>query len=423
MIGRLVQIFKIKDLRNKVLFVLGLLIVFRIAATIPVPGVDLDKVRDFFQNNQLFGMLNLFSGGGMSNISIVMMGVGPYITASIVMQLLTMVIPKLHEWYRDAGEAGRAKFNQITRFLTVPFSLLQAYGLLALFRSQGLVGYLDVFELSKILIITTAGTVFLMWLGELITEKGIGNGISLIIFAGIIAGIPQAIQQIITSYDPSNIPMYIGFLAGAIAIIAGVVFITEAQRNIPISYARRIRGNKVYGGVSSVLPLKVNQAGVMPIIFALSILLFPGVIANFLTTTEVGWLKSGAQWVADLFANQIFYGIFYFILTAFFTYFYTAVTFEPKQVSENLQKSGGFIPGIRPGKTTEGYLGKIVNRITLAGALFLGVVAVLPVAMQQITHSQALVLGGTGLLIVVSVVLETMKQIESQVITREYDKL
>lgn len=417
------KIFRLKDLRRKIVFVLALLLIFRLGASIPVPGVDIGRLQEFFANNQLFGMLNLFSGGGLSNISIVMLGVGPYITASIIMQLLTMIIPRLHEWYKEAGEAGRAKFNQITRVITVPLAALQSYSLIALFQNQGLIEQLDVFQTVTIITLTTAGTVFLMWLGELITEKGIGNGVSMLIFAGIIAGLPTTLQQQVATYDSSKIPLYIGFLLAVIVVVAAVVFITEAQRNIPVSYARMVRGGRSAGGVSTHLPLRVNQAGVMPIIFAVSIILLPGVLANFLTGSDIGWLSDSAQWVAELFQNQIFYGGAYFLLTVFFTYFYTSVVFEPKNVAENLQKNGGFIPGVRPGKATEEYLSKVSSRITMAGALFLGIIAVLPVVVQYFTGTQALVIGGTGLLIVVSVILETMKQLEGQIVNREYEQL
>lgn len=423
-IAHISKVFRLPDVRRKIIVVILLLVVFRLCSSIPVPGVDIERLQQFFDNNQLFGLLNLFSGGGLSNISIVMLGVGPYITASIIMQLLTMIIPRLHEWYREAGDAGRAKFAQYTRILTVPFAALQSYSLLTLFQNQGLINTLDVMSLVTVVLMTTTGTMFLMWLGELITEKGIGNGVSLLIFAGIIAGLPTILQQQIATYNPSNVPIYLGFIAAAIVVVAAVVFITEAQRNIPISYARMVRGSRrSVGGISTHLPLRVNQAGVMPIIFAISIILLPGVLANFLSVTDIGWLKSSAQSVANFFENQTVYGIMYFVLTTLFTFFYTSVVFEPKNVAENLQKNGGFIPGVRPGQATEEYLAKVSSRITLAGALFLGAIAVMPVVIQQFTGTQSLVIGGTGLLIVVSVILETLKQLESQVVNREYEQL
>jgi preprotein translocase subunit SecY len=418
---KLVQIFKIKELRGKILFVLGILIVFRLAANIPVPGVNIDQLRSFFENNQFFGLLNMFSGGGLRNISIVMLGVGPYITASIIMQLLTMIIPRLEQIYKEEGEAGRQKFNMWTRWITVPLAALQTFAMINLFRSQHILGDLTSLQLVTIIVTATAGTVFLMWLGELITEKNIGNGVSIIIFAGIVASLPTSLTQLFVVWDPTKLFTYLGYLVFAILVIAAVVFVTEGQRNIPVSYAKRVRGNRVYGGTSTHLPLRVNQAGVIPIIFAMSIMLFPGMIANFLSNAANPALAHFATVVDGIFKNQWFYGSAYFLLVVLFTYFYTAVTFDPKNIAENLQKQGGFVPGIRPGQATADYLSHTLNRITLSGALFLGAIAVLPFVVQGITHIQKLTIGGTGLLIVVSVVIEIMKQIESQLIMRDYE--
>jgi preprotein translocase subunit SecY len=418
---KLVQIFKIKELRNKILFVLGILVVFRVAANIPVPGVNIDQLRSFFENNQFFGLLNMFSGGGLRNISVVMLGVGPYITASIIMQLLTMIIPRLEQIYKEEGEAGRQKFNMWTRWITVPLAALQTFAMINLFRSQHILGDLTSLQMVTIIVTATAGTVFLMWLGELITEKNIGNGVSIIIFAGIVASLPTSISRLFVIWDPTKLFTYIGFLAFAILVIAAVVFVTEGQRNIPVSYAKRVRGNRVYGGTSTHLPLRVNQAGVIPIIFAMSIMLFPGMIANFLSNASNPALAHFATVVDGIFKNQWFYGSAYFLLVVLFTYFYTAVTFDPKNIAENLQKQGGFVPGIRPGQATADYLSHTLSRITLSGALFLGAIAVLPFAVQGLTHIQSLTIGGTGLLIAVSVVIEIMKQIESQLIMRDYE--
>jgi len=421
MLEKLTQIFKVKELRNKIFFILALLVVFRLIANIPVPGVDQEQLKNFFSNNQLFGLLNLFSGGGLSSISIVMLGVGPYITASIIMQLLTMIIPRLEQIYKEEGEAGRQKFNQWTRWITVPLAAMQTFGMISLFRSQKIIGNLDTFNIFSIIVVAVAGTIFLMWLGELITEKKIGNGVSMIIFAGIVSRLPSSLSRISATYDSSQFFTYIILLVLVIAAIAGVVIVTEGQRNIPVSYAKRIRGNRMYGGTSTHLPLRVNQAGVIPIIFAMSIMLFPGMIAGFLANAANPTVASIARSMGNIFQNQWFYGILYFILVVAFTYFYTAVVFDPHKISESLQKQGGYIPGIRPGKTTSEYLYRIINRITLSGALFLGAIAVLPFIVQGAFNMKSISIGGTGLLIVVSVVIETIKQIEGQLVMRDYE--
>ncbi len=423
---KITQIFRIPDLRRKFLIVFGLIIVFRFAAVIPVPGIPSESLENLFSGNQLFGLLDIFSGGGLSNLSIMMLGVGPYITASIVMQLLTMIIPRLEEMQKEEGEAGRQKINQWTRLLTVPLAALQAFGFINLLQ-RGALSQASVpivftpWELVVTIITVTAGTIFLMWLGELITEQGIGNGISLIIFMGIITRLPQFIIQAWSTFTPDQLFTYIAFLVVFVVVIAGVVIITEGQRSIPVSYAKRVRGNRVFGGVATHLPLRVNQAGVIPIIFALSIMLFPGVIANFLVGVRSAAVSRVAQSVVNMFQDQWFYGVTYFVLVVLFTYFYTSVTFDPNNIAENVQKQGGFIPGIRPGKQTAHFLKYVINRITLTGALFLGLIAVLPLIVQAATGFTTLTIGGTALLIVVSVVLETMKQIESQLTVREYE--
>ena len=419
--NKFILIFKIKELRNKIIFVLALLVVFRIVANIPVPGVDAERLRAFFQSNQLFGLINVFTGGAMSHFSIAMLGLGPYITATIILQLLTMIFPALKEMYQESGPEGRNKFNQYGRILTIPLSILQAYAMTTLLRNQGVIGFLTPLHLVAAIVTITAGAMFLMWIGELITEKGIGNGVSLLIFAGIIARIPADIRQAIVSYNPALLPSYIGFIIVAVLVIAGVVLISEGQRNVPIAYAKRIKGRKVYGGFSSHLPLRVNQAGVIPIIFALSIMLFPGMIAKFLTNVPNHFIANAAQSFGRIFENQFFYGAVYFILVVVFTFFYTAVTFDPKAIADNVQKQGGFVPGIRPGENTATFFSHILNRITLFGALFLGVIAVLPTIIQSATGVASFAIGGTAVLIVVSVVLETMKQIEGQLTMRDYE--
>ncbi len=409
-----------ETLRKRILFVLGALVVFRLLAAIPVPGVSISSLESLLVNNQFLGLFNLFSGGGFSNLSIVMLGVGPYITASIVMQLMTVLIPKLKEMYQEEGDAGRQRFAMYSRYLTVPLAFLQAFGFLLLLQQNGIVGALTPLAFATNVVVIAAGSILLMWIGELITEFGVGNGVSLIIFAGIVAAMPSQLSQALFAFDISQLPTYIGFIAAAVVIMAGVVFITESERPIPVTYARRVRGNKVLGGISTYLPLRVNQAGVMPIIFALSFLLFPQMIATFLAQSPVGWLSSGATAVVNGLANNWVYGSLYFLFVVVFTYFYTAITFEPNQIAKNLQKNGAFIPGVRPGTMTSEYLGNIITRITLVGALFLGVLAVLPIVLQGITGITAITIGGTALLIVVSVVLDLVKKIDAQTSVREY---
>jgi len=417
---KLKLVFRDEGLRKRILFVLGALVVFRILATIPIPGVDLVQLEAFFNNNQFLGLLNIFSGGGLANLSIVMLGVGPYITASIIMQLSTVLSPKLKTLYQEEGDAGRQKFMMYSRYITVPLAFIQGYAFLTLLARNGIVTNLDFVTMMSNVIIIAAGSILLMWIGELVTEFGVGNGVSLIIFAGIVAGLPQAISQLFFTFDPAQIPLYLGFVAAAVLVTAGVVFITEAERPIPITYARRVRGQKVFGGVSTYLPLRVNQAGVIPIIFALSLLLFPQMIAGFFAQSGIAVVASGAQATLTFLSNNWVYGIMYFLLVVVFTYFYTAITFEPNQIAKNLQKSGAFVPGVRPGNTTAEYLGNIITRITLVGALFLGMIAVLPIIMQGITGIATLTIGGTALLIAVSVVLDVVKKIDAQTSIREY---
>lgn len=422
MLEKLAQIWRARDLRAKVLFVLGMLVIFRVIAHIPIPGVDVAALNRFFQSSQLLGLLNIFSGGGLENFSLVMLGVGPYITATIIFQLLGMIIPALDRLMKE-GEQGYNRVNQWTRMITVPLAALNAFAMITLLKQQGkgIVVDMPLTEFVTAIVVITAGTIFLMWIGELITEKKIGNGISLIIFSGIVAAFPMNIQQTLATFDPSKIFSYLGIVVIAVVTVAAVVFITEAQRNIPVSYARRIRGNRVFGGVDTHLPLRVNQAGVIPIIFAVSLVVFPPLIAQFFTNAKVAWLASMAKGTISIFQNQIFYAALYFVLVFAFTYFYTSVVFKPDQISENLQKQGGFVPGIRPGQHTTEYLGYVSNRIMLAGALFLGCVAVLPNILQRVTNISTLVVGGTSLLIVVAVVIETVKQIDAQLVMRDYE--
>lgn len=423
--NKLLLIWKTKDLRNKILIVLGLLLLTRVLAHVPIPGVDASNLRSFFQQSQFFGLLDIFSGGGLANFSIAMLGVGPYITASIIMQLLTIVIPAFAEMSKEGGEAGRAQLNQYTRYLTIPLTALQAFGTIRLLQNQGgaaLLGNFTPFQWFLTLLSITAGTMLLMWMGEIMSEYDIGNGISLIIFAGIVARLPVSTGFLKDWYDPSRLPTVLGFAAVVLIVIAGVVLVTEAQRNVPIAYAKRVRGNRLFGGVNTHLPLRLNQAGVIPIIFAISVMLFPALIAQFFVNAKSAFLANNAQKIINLFNSQgWFYGVTYFILVMLFTYFYTAVVFNPQEIAENVQKNGGFIPGLRPGAQTADYLSMVLNRITLAGAFFLAVIAVLPLIMQNFTGTQALTVGGTGLLIVVAVVIEVIKKTEAQLTMHDYE--
>ncbi|MCX6755596.1 MAG: preprotein translocase subunit SecY [Candidatus Nomurabacteria bacterium] len=418
--SKLKIVFQDKVLRKRIFFVLFALIIFRLLATIPIPGIDTLELSRFLSNNQFLGILNIFSGGGLTNLSIIMLGVGPYITASIIMQLLTIMVPKFKALYQEEGEIGRKKFTQYSRLLAVPLAAIQGFGLLTLLARQNILGNLTPFQMASNLILIIAGSMLLMWIGELMSEFGIGNGVSLIIFAGIIANIPSHISQMIFSFDISQIPLFLVFLVVGIIVIAGVVVVTEAERPIPVTYAKQVRGAKMTSGGSTYLPLRVNQAGVIPIIFALSILLFPQMIGNVLANSTHGWVLSISHALTAFSQGTWLYTVLYFILVFLFTYFYTAVTFDPEALATNLQKNGAFIPGIRPGASTSEYISKVLNRITLLGAAFLGLIAVLPLIMRSITGVTAIALGGTALLIVVSVVLDLIKKVDAQISMREY---
>jgi preprotein translocase subunit SecY len=426
MFEKIIQVFKIRELRNKIFFILFVFAVFRLMANIPIPGIITNKemARLFFEQFKTFGVLNIFTGGALDKFSIVMLGLGPYITSTVILQLLTMIFPQLERIYREEGEAGRQKFNQYGRILTVPLAALNAYGMLVLFQRQGVIGHLSRFSIFNSVVTVTAGAIFLMWLGELISEKGIGEGTSLLIFAGIIADFPTNAGTIYKMVKSGGNPTYsyFLFLVMALFILIGVVVINEARRNIPVSYAKRVRGSKMYGGVSTYLPLNINPAGVMPVIFALSILSFPAMIAGFLRGFG-GKIGTIAVSVSNFFENPWVYGGLEFFLVFLFTFFYTIIAFDPENVSENLQKSGGFIPGIRPGVSTAQFLSHILNRILPIGALFLAVIALMPTIIGNLTHIMAFqfLVGGTSLLILVNVVLETVKQIKAQLEMREYE--
>jgi preprotein translocase subunit SecY len=418
----LVNAFRAPDIRRRILFILGMLIIVRMLAHVPVPGVDRDQLENFMGNNDFFQLLNLFSGGGLQNLSIIALGVNPYINASIIMQLMTGVVPRLQQLSRE-GEYGRSKINSYTRYLTVPLAVLQAYGWLALLHNSNVVPEFDVTSFTTLtqIITFTAGTLLLMWIGELITERGIGNGISFIIFAGIVAGIVPALGTFLASPD---LAAGIAFTLLGIAAVAVIVYVQEGQRRIPIQYASRVRGRRMYQGGATFLPLRVNQAGVIPIIFAVSILIFPVQMATYFSASGglieeiseviITWLSQGSP----------LYAITFFLLVVGFTYFYTAFTFKPDETADQLRKNGGFIPGIRPGAPTRDYLAKVVFRISFAGAIFLGTVAVSPIIVGAFFQGSVVgnfALGGTALLIVVSVVVETMKQLEAQLMMRNYE--
>ncbi|MDO8673386.1 MAG: preprotein translocase subunit SecY [Dehalococcoidia bacterium] len=436
MLQALLNAFKLPDLRRKLLFTFGILVAFRFIAHVPVPGIPVKALEDLFANNPLLGMLDLFSGGAMRNFSIAAMGVYPYITASIIMQLLVPVIPRLEALSKE-GEAGRNKINQITHWLTVPLAILQGYGQLALLQnSQQAVPVEDQMHLwwfgqpaefflptFTMLLTMAAGTMICVWLGELITEHGIGNGVSIIIFGGIVATLPAMFgQSLLAGGTGGGIIGLVVFAVLGLATVVAIVVFQEAQRRIPVQYAKRIRGTKMYGGQSSHIPLRVNSAGMIPLIFAMSIMVFPGQLASYFALASTPWIASAARFVSTVFSmSSWFYWVFYFLLVVMFTFFYTMVIFQQQRLSENLQKYGGFIPGIRPGRPTEEYLNRVLYRITVAGAVFLGLVAIMPFLASQATNVQALQLGSTGLLIVVGVVLDTMKQLEAQLLMRHYE--
>jgi preprotein translocase subunit SecY len=413
--------FKSPELRKKILFILVIFLVFRLLAHIPVAGVNIVQLKQLFAQNQFLGFLNVFSGGTLSNFSIMALGLNPYINASIILQLLTMVFPKLEELSKE-GDSGRQKINQYTRFLTVPLSVLQAIGVYALLRSQGLVTNLTPLDFMAFTMTLVAGSMVLVWLGELITDRGIGNGISLLIFGGIVGQMPVLLGQTFSTANTQATLSLISFTVMSLAVIAGIIIVNEATRQIPVHYAKRMRGNNLYGGQSTHLPLRLNQAGVIPIIFAVSIVLLPQLLASVFATSPNVALRTVSETLNLWFApSGFFYNAFYFILVVAFTFFYTAVVFNPKKISEEIQKYGGFIPGIRPGSHTAKYLNYILTRITLAGAVFLGLVAILPEIARAATGVQTLLLGGTSLLIVVSVVLETFKAIEANLVMRNYE--
>ncbi len=424
MLNSFVHKFKLafgdSEIRRRILFLAAALALFRLLAAVPIPGVNKAALAAFFANNQFFGLLNIFSGGGLSQLSIVMLGVGPYITASIIMQLGTIIFPQVKQAYFEEGEAGRAKFIEWSRLLTVPIAVLQAVGFLFLLENQGVIARLGSVSLIANITLVAAGSMLLMWIGELVTEFGIGNGVSLIILAGILSRVPAGISETIFASTAANIPSYLAFLVLALAMIYAVVVVSDAERSIPIAYARQVRGAALAQGAATYLPIRLLQAGVIPIIFALSLLLLPQMALSMLAAAHISFASGAALWYTAFLSNPWKYGAVYFTLVVLFTYFYTAVTFEPHRVAEDLQKTGAFVPGVRPGRETEEYIGKVVNRVTLPGAAFLGLLAVAPSIIQGLTGITTLVLGGTALLIAVQVALDLAQKIDAQVSLREY---
>ncbi len=413
--------FNTPELRRKIIFTAFIFFVFRVLAHIPVPGVDLPKLRSFFSQSEFLGLLDIFSGGTLINFSIMAVGLNPYINASIILQLLTVIFPKLEELQKE-GEYGREKINQYTRILTIPLAGVQSFGMYALLKNQGIIGQLSPLSLISMISTMIAGTILLMWFGELISEYGIGNGISLLIFAGIVGRLPVVIGQTFTIVNQEFFINLIVFLAISFFVVASIVFINEAVRQVPVHYAKRVRGNKMYGGASTYIPLRLNQAGVIPIIFAVSLVLLPQLLGRFVQYIPNQIIANIAKTIVYIFnTGGLVYNGVYFLLVIGFTYFYTAITFNPQKIAAEIQKYGGFIPGIRPGSPTANYLNYILTRITLAGAIFLGLIAIFPAIMKQITGINTLTIGGTSILIVVSVVLETVKQIEAQLVMRSYD--
>lgn len=407
-------------LRKRLLFLIAALALFRVLAAVPISGIDKIRLEQFFANNQFIGLLNIFSGAGFSSLSIVMLGVGPYITSSIIMQLATVVSPKIKALYSEEGEAGRAKFISYSRMLSVPLAVLQGVAFMSLLSKQGIFIAANQLEFVVAVMLVAAGSMLLMWIGELITEFGIGNGVSLIIFAGIVATVPGGISQALFAATSADIPGYAAFAAIALVATFLVTMVSEAERSIPIAYARQVRGGAMAGGAPTYLPIRLLQAGVIPIIFALSLLLLPQMAIAALSALGVPGMSAFAAWYTAFSANPWQYGAAYFVLVIMFTYLYTSITFEPHRVADNLQKSGAFVPGVRPGVETEKYIGNVVNRVTLPGALFLGAIAVVPFVVQGVTGISAILIGGTALLIAVTVLLDLIRKIDAQVSLREY---
>lgn len=419
---KIALLFNDPKLRKKTIFTLFIFLIFRLFAFLPVATVNLERLRALFTQNQFLSLLDIFSGGTLINFSVMALGLNPYINASIIMQLLTAIVPKLEQLAKE-GDFGRFKINQYTRFLTLPLTIIQSFGIYILLKNQKIIATLSPYEFFSLILTLVAGTFILIWLGELISEIGLGNGISMLILAGIVGQAPVIVQRTLGVLSQEMIFNLIVFIALSIFVIGAIVFINEAIRKIPVYYARRVRGNRMYQAATNYLPLRLNQAGVIPIIFAVSFVLFPQLIGNFFIYSKNPAVANVASFIVGLFnPSGFFYNFIYFILVIGFTFFYTMIIFNPQKISEEIQKHGGFIPGIRPGITTKQYLEKILYRLTSMGALFLGIVAIMPVLVSNITGITNLAIGGTGILIVVTVILETFKNIEAQLVMKSYDR-
>jgi preprotein translocase subunit SecY len=415
------QIYYSPELRKKILFTLFLLLIFRIFASIPVPGINISLLSNIFKSNQALNFLNIFSGGTLSSAAIVGIGLGPFITATVIFQFLVYLVPKLKE-LQEQGEAGQRKINQYTRIITVPIAALQSFGIykfLGSISQTPIISHLSTISFITFIITMTAGSIFLMWLGELITEYGVGDGISLLIALGILATLPEGLISAVSSQALNGIVIVVLILL-FIAMVVAIIIINESARNVPVNYTRMVRGVQLVGGEKSAIPIKINTAGVMPIIFALSLLLLPTELAKVLESNKIAWIHSTSTFVFNFLSNQTYYGILYAIFIIFMTYFYTFIVFKPEDVARDIQKQGGFIPGFRPGKQTEDYIYKILMRLTFVGAIFLAVIAVIPLIVQSYTGITAVSIGGTSILIIVTVLLTMIKNIKSQLITRSY---
>ncbi len=414
------NVFSEKTIRDRIFFVIAMLALTRVLSVIPIPSISGEQVAKFVNDNQFLGLLNIFAGGGLSTLSIVMLGVQPYITASIITQLMTVLFPKLKKMQKEEGEAGRRKFAQYTRWLTPPLAVLQAFGLLTLFVKQNIIPAMSSSQMLMNILIITAGSMLMMWIGEVINEKGVGNGISLVIFSGIIATLPSTLVNLVKTVDPSQYPLYGALFVTFILVLMGIVAVTEAERPLEVTYAKQSRGYADQTMVTSYIPMRLTMAGVVPVIFAVSLLMFPQLMSQLLASSSSSIGQLIASKISLFLGNTWIYSLVYFSLIVMFTFFYTVVTFDPIKTAEDLQKGGAFIPGHRPGEDTTNYMSDVLTRVTTVGAIFLGLVALLPIILGGITGIQTLSVGGTSLLIAVSVVIDLLKKIDAQMTMREY---